>query len=679
MTARLTLQDNISCIKGVGKKKCERLSVLGIRTVRDLLMHYPYRYKDRRKPVLSSQLNEDKEFLVTAVLIKKSMRPFGGRKSLVELTMRDEAGTFAVVFFNMPYIAKQLDIGCQYSVFGRMHQRNGLKVFNNPEIIKTNSENDIRGIIPVYRCTQGISNKDFIKWLRFVLDNLNLEDDWLSDSIAKDNKLCNELYAYKNIHFPAGTNEYKVARYRLIYDELLIYQIAIRKNRLRVKGSTEDASIDDLSIDDFVGGLPFELTSGQKTCIEEIEADLISHNPMNRLVQGDVGCGKTVVAEAAIYKAVKAGCQCAYMAPTEILANQHFKRISEDFAKYGICVKLLTSGMKTSDKRDSLQGLCDGSVDVVIGTHAIIQKDVEFKNLALVITDEQHRFGVNQRRSLSDKGRAVNVMVMTATPIPRTLAATVYGDMDYSIIRTLPKNRKPVVTRVLSPSSRERAYVAIAEEVKHKNRGYVLAPSIDSEDEDISSVNALYEEIRSKFTEYNIGLVHGKLLSKEKESIMQDFSDGKIDILVSTVVIEVGIDVPEATIIIIENSERFGLAQLHQLRGRVGRSDRTSYCYLINYSRSETAVARAKAMMTMSDGFEISEEDFRLRGPGDLAGTMQHGAYQSHILSLCKYEEILERATRSADMILADAQENDMTEINYRVLAYDKIDNTEVI
>ena len=466
---------------------------------------------------------------------------------------------------------------------------------------------------------------------------------------------------------------------RGVYEQLLTYQLAIRLSRKIIESSTDDSSVPDVSIRPFIEKLPFALTEGQVKCICDIEKNLISSRPMNRLVQGDVGCGKTVVAEAAVYKCAVSGMQSAMMAPTEILARQHFERLSTDLEPYGIKVVMLISGMKASERRQALADISSGKAKVIVGTHAIIQKDVEFSDLALVITDEQHRFGVNQRKTLARKGRGVNVLVMSATPIPRTLAATVFGDMDFSIIRTRPEGRKKIITRALDRSGRERAYRAVADEIKSGNLAYIIAPSIDSEEDDLSSVMQLYTEIKERFPGSGVALLHGRLSKDEKESIMDDFSSRRVSILVATVVIEVGIDVPDATIIVIENSERFGLAQLHQLRGRVGRSDRQSYCYLINYSSSESAVARAHAMAEISDGFEISEADYRLRGPGDIMGTVQSGNYSRDIISLCRYTDILEAAISDADSIMQSPDGADLDHVYAYMKAVKASDNSDIL
>lgn len=677
------ITDDISAIKGIGARKKEQLAAAGIEDIGDLLSYYPVKYKDRRSVVRAMDAGTDKDSLTCGRLIKVQQRLLSGGRSLTECTLRDESCVFYAVFFNMPYLRKTLLTGEDYVIFGRMRIRNGARVWTNPEFGKAGGDRDVRGILPVYRHSAGLTDINLRKWIRDALDNTDLETDWLGSDIAADRRLCGQEFAYRNIHFPESEQHYKAARYRLIYEKLLMYQLAVRINSAGPGGGETDSSVPEVPMDEFYDGLPFELTEGQSKCIEDIMADLGSRKSMNRLVQGDVGCGKTAVAEAAMFRCAKAGLQSAMMAPTEILARQHYESISRDLERYGIRCGLLVSGMKPAERRSVIDGIASGEIDVLIGTHALIQKDVLFKDLALVITDEQHRFGVAQRKTFAGKGRGVNVCVMSATPIPRTLAATVFGDMDFSIIRSMPKNRKKIITRALDASTRERAYIGMGRELEKGGRAYVIAPSIDSEDDDLYSVQKLFEEIKGKFPGYSAALLHGRLSGDEKASIMADFKEGSIQILVSTIVIEVGIDVPEATVMIIENSERFGLAQMHQLRGRVGRSSRQSYCYVINYSRSETAAARAKAMAEISDGFEISEADYELRGPGDIMGTMQSGTASADILLLSRYTDILENAIEDADRIMEEYSAGDCaTDVEY---AYERMthmgaaDNSNVI
>ncbi len=679
MSDRLPLNGDVTRIKGIGGKKQQTLASAGISTIDDLLAYYPVRYKDRRELVPAARAREDRDSLVCGELVRMSIRPLSGHRTLVECVMRDESTVFSAVFFNMPYLRKTLVTGNKYVLFGRMKMRNGMRVWTNPEMSPLGSGRDVRGIVPVYRNLPGITGVNLTKWISSALETADIDSDWLGEDIISERRICGRGFALRNIHFPESEQHYKTARYRLIYEQLLKYQLAIRISRQRVESGSADASIADMPVDGFISSLPFTLTEGQAQCISEIEKDLIAARPMNRLVQGDVGCGKTVVAEAAMYKCVLSGHQASMMAPTEILARQHYDRLAADFEPFGIRVALLISGMKAAERRQLLEEIAEGRIDIVVGTHALIQKDVVFSNLALVITDEQHRFGVNQRKTLTRKGRGVNVLVMSATPIPRTLAATVFGDMDFSIIRSRPEGRLEIITRALDKTSRERAYRTVRDELDKGNLAYVIAPSIDSEDEDLSSVMQLFEEIRRRYPDHRCALLHGRLSKEEKESIMDDFSKHRIHILVATVVIEVGIDVSDATVIVIENSERFGLAQLHQLRGRVGRSGKQSYCYLINYSKSETAIARATAMAEISDGFEISEEDYRLRGPGDVMGTMQSGNYSRDIMALCRYTDILEAAIQDADRIIADPKGTDLGYIEDYMASSAESDNSDVL
>ena len=680
---KYALSDDISSIRGIGSKRKEQLSAAGIETIGDLLSYYPVKYKDRRHLVRAMDAGTDKDSLTCGRLIKVQLRPLSGGRSITECTLRDDSCIFYAVFFNMPYLRKNLATGEDYVLFGRMRLRNGARVWTNPEFSRAGGDRDIRGIFPVYRHSAGITDINFRKWITEALANTDLETDWIGNDIVEKRKLCGQGFALTNIHFPESEKHYKAARYRLIYEKLLMYQLAVRMNATRSEDIDADSSVPWQDMNEFYDGLPFELTDGQSKCIDEIMNDLGNRRPMNRLVQGDVGCGKTDGAEAAIFRCAKSGMQSAMMAPTGILAKQHFETISRDLAGYGIKCDLLVSGMKAAERRRVIDNVASGKTDVLIGTHALIQNDVSFNDLALVITDEQHRFGVAQRKSLMKKGRGVNVCVMSATPIPRTLAATVFGDMDFSIIRSMPKDRKKIITRALDQNTRERAYIDMKRELEKGNRAYVIAPSIDNEDEEMLSVQKLYEEIKEKFAGYRAALLHGRLTGEEKSSIMNDFKEGRIQILVSTIVIEVGIDVPEATVMIIENSERFGLAQMHQLRGRVGRSSRQSYCYVINYSRSENAVARAKAMAEISDGFEISEADYEMRGPGDVMGTMQSGTAASDVLMLSRYTDILEAAIEDAEIIMKDrVKGTTLTDTEY---AYDMMvrngasDNSNII
>ena len=676
----IDIYGDVGQIKGIGPKKSERLAAIGISTVADLIDHFPVRYEDRRALTPSIYLDESKAFMAAGRLLRKRVRHISGHRSFVEFYFSDDAGRFEAVFFNMPYLMRSLDIGKSYTLYGKIRNRGGRKIFQNPEFAKSGSEGDVRGIIPIYRCTFGVTNRDFRKWISFALEFTDL-GEWLDPHIVEENRLCSESYAYNNIHFPKSNTAYAAAKYRLTYDVMLTYQIAVKRNRMLIRSGELDASISDEDISVFIGDLGFELTEGQNRAICDIEKDLIAKAPMNRLIQGDVGCGKTVIAEAAMYKVAKAGAQSVFMAPTELLAEQHYREISDRFGKYGFEVRLLVSGLKAAERRSIIDKISNGIVKVIVGTHACIQGDVEFDNLALVITDEQHRFGVNQRKALIDKSRVPNVLVMSATPIPRTLAATVFGDMDFSVIKSMPRGRVKIITRSLGHGARSIAYLAVERELKSGHQAYVVAPSIDArEDSELESVEELNKELGRKFKGWTVEIIHGQMPSKDKERIMNAFIDGDIDLLISTVVIEVGIDVPNATIIVVENCERFGLAQLHQLRGRVGRSEYQSYCYLINYGNSELAKDRADAMVRISNGFEISEADFRLRGPGDVMGTSQHGVSSAFALDIHKYNDIFQKAVNDADVILGDYKDDtDRNAIEKRLEHFYKENYSEII
>ncbi len=676
MSDRIALSDPVTRIRGIGSKKEEKLRAMRIRTVRDLVLHYPFRYRDKREVRHLHQLTDGSDQLASGMLVRKNLRPLSGRRTVLECTFREKDGVFFASFFNMPYLGKSLELNREYILFGRMYRRNGAIIFNTPEIYPPGSERDVQGILPVYRCAAGVSNNDLIRWNRTVLDRLETEE-WLPEEVVRERNLCDEAYMLWNLHFPAGTGAYRAARYRDQYDQLYIYLMAIRQNRARRLEEGRDASIPPADLGPFLASLPFELTEGQKQAVADIEEDLTARLPMNRLIQGDVGCGKTVVAEAAIYRVLSSGAQCAFMAPTEILARQHFEKLSRDLEPFGFRTELLVSGLKVRERRQLLEDLASGEVDLLIGTHALIQEDVEFKDLRLLITDEQHRFGVNQRKSLTGKSAVPNVLVMSATPIPRTLQATVFGDMDFTVIRTKPASRRPIITQCVQESGRKRVYVSVRKELEQGHLAYIVAPSIEeSEDSGMVSAEKLYEEIRRMFREFRVGLLHGRMDRAEKERIMESFARGELQVLVSTVVIEVGIDVPGATVIVIENSDRFGLAQLHQLRGRVGRNDLQSYCYLINYSRSESAAARMKALTEISDGFEISEEDFRLRGPGDLMGTMQHGEGMNHLISLFANEELVRIVSEDVDAHLTDTMH---PELRARIRRLSETDNSDIL
>ena len=575
-----------------------------------------------------------------------------------------------LLFFNGRYLANYFNIGSEYTFYGKISLNNGRMQMAHPEFHKAGDEEDVRGILPIYPLTEGMTQANMRKIQKEAICLADNVKEWLPDWIVEENNLCSPSYAIKNIHFPADERNIKEARYRMVFEELLTLQTGLFYIKKGMTGE-QDGTVIDMAIDmsHFTETLPFRLTSGQLKVWKEIEKDLAAVRPMNRLVQGDVGSGKTAVAQMAMYKTVKAGYQAVMMAPTELLAKQHLASMKKVFDPLGIRTELLCGTMKSGEKEQVLKDLASGDIDILIGTHALIQPNVGFKGLGLVVTDEQHRFGVNQRTVLAEKGRNPNVLVMTATPIPRTLAVILYGDLDISVIDTMPPGRKPVRTFLRNADSRDAIYDFVRQKAKEGRQAYVVAPLIDeSENVDCRSAQEIYEELSSKYHDLNIGLVHGAMKQEEKDRIMESFAAGKTDVLVSTVVIEVGIDVKNATVMIIENCERFGLAQLHQLRGRVGRGQHQSYCVLICGHESKIADRRNQIMCRSQNGFEIAEEDLKLRGPGEIFGTRQHGLPELNISDLIRHGDILEDVKKvaakiiEADPVLSDPENTGIRE-----------------
>ncbi|MBQ0079227.1 MAG: ATP-dependent DNA helicase RecG, partial [Eubacterium sp.] len=513
-----------------------------------------------------------------------------------------------------------------------------------------------RGLVPVYPLTKGISQNEIRKLQAMIKPAYAQAEDILSEDILRANRLCPMDYALENIHFAKDVKSLQEARYRFIYDELLVLQTGLFAVRKNLRNSEHGIAFDPRAdVSDYINSLSYKLTGAQERCVREIEADLESTKVMNRLVQGDVGSGKTAVAEIAMYKAVRSGYQAVMMAPTEILARQHYEGMKADFEPHGITVGLLTGSMGAPARRETLAALKSGEIQILVGTHALIQPDVEFNKLGLVITDEQHRFGVGQRILLKDKGDNPNVLVMTATPIPRTLAVVLYGDLDVSIIDELPPGRQKIDTKCVQEKERFAVYDFVEDQLREGGQAYVVTPLIEeSEAIEARSAEEVAEELFERFPTYNVALLHGAMKQKEKDAIMERFAKGEIDILVATVVIEVGINVPNATVMVIENAERFGLAQLHQLRGRVGRGTRQSYCRLIMGGNGEVARRRGEIMEQSTDGFFIAEEDLKLRGPGEIFGTRQHGLPDLNIADLARHIKVLDHAKASAADIVRE-------------------------
>ena len=652
----MRLHDKVTTIKGVGDKKAKLLNNMKVETLDDLLHLFPRKYEDRRDTVYIMEAPYDKEVLIKGKVVTKQLKgnPYN-KKTPLRVLVEDSSANLEVLFFNGKYLANYFNVGAEYSFYGKISLNNGRRQMAHPEFHRLGDKDDIRGIIPVYPLTEGMTQATIRKLVGEALPLADESKEWLSDEIVGRYNLCSPSYAIKNIHFPKDERQVKEARYRMVFEELLALQTGLFYIKQGMSQEGEGIAIKDVPLDEFMSRLPFELTSGQQKVWNEIQKDLESSRPMNRLVQGDVGSGKTVVAELAMYKTVKNGFQAVMMAPTELLAKQHFASLKRDFEPLGISVDLLCSSLKAKEKQAVLERLESGNTNILVGTHAIIQPNVKFNSLGLVITDEQHRFGVNQRSLLASKGQNPNVLVMTATPIPRTLAVILYGDLDISIIDTMPVGRKPIKTFLRNEDKRHDIYEFVRKQIKEGRQAYVVAPLIeDSESIDCHSAEDLHEELSILYQDLRVGLVHGSMKQEEKDKVMEAFAAGKVDILVSTVVIEVGIDVGNATIMVIENCERFGLAQLHQLRGRVGRSQFQSYCILVCGKESKVANKRNEIMVASNDGFVIAEEDLKLRGPGEIFGTRQHGIPELNISDLVKHVNILEDVKEVAAGIIKD-------------------------
>lgn len=645
----MQINDSISVLKGVGPKKVEIFRDMGIVTIEDLALYFPKSYEDRRTVTPISELKAGSDFLIQARLVNKRMgaNRFNKKTPLV-LNVSDDSGMLEVVFFNGYFLNKLFDIGKEYVFYGRVTENLDRLQIVHPEFTIAGSNDDVREIIPVYSLRQGLSQKEMRRMQRDIKVVYSSIKEWIPEDIVEKNKLASLDFAISNMHFPSNAKKVLQSRYRLVFDELFTLETGLmymKSDDIDVTG----ISIDVSKGDEFISKLPFELTSGQRESWNEIKDDLQKPKKMNRLLQGDVGSGKTIIAEAAMLSAAASGFQSVIMAPTELLARQHFDTFVKDLSDHEISPVILISYMKASDKRMAMESISSGKAKVIIATHAVLEENIVFKNLGLVITDEQHRFGVNQRRKLSGKGEGVNILVMTATPIPRTIAAILYGDLDISQIRTMPKGRKGIHTYKCSQGERNRVFNFVEKEMKEGRQAYVVAPLIeDSESIDAKSANAIFDELQDRFDDFNIKLVHGAMKSADKDKIMQDFASGKVNLLVSTTVIEVGINVPNASVMVIENAERFGLAQLHQLRGRVGRGSDDAYCFLMCYTDSELANARMDIMTGSMSGFDIAEEDLKLRGPGEIFGTRQHGLPQLKISDLLRHRDVLEAAMNSA-------------------------------
>lgn len=574
---------------------------------------------------------------------------------LFKFRASDGENLMDITIFNSKYQAEKIKIGKEYLFYGKVDKKGRLYEMSAPEIEYADNNERIR---PIYSQTAGLSTKIIEKTLAQILsDKEFVLTDILPQALREKYKLCSIKYALKNIHFPQSDDALKTARKRLVFDELFIFQIAMKKLRHRVKKDTS-AVIKQNYSSEFFNMLPFKPTNAQIRAVNDCINDMSCPNPMSRLLQGDVGSGKTAVAAAICYNAAKNGFQSALMAPTEILAVQHYDSLSQLLTPAGIKTALLTGSTTAADKRDIRQGLADGSIQFVVGTHALLQENVIFKALGLVVTDEQHRFGVSQRACLAGKGINPHLLVMSATPIPRTLALIIYGDLDISVLDELPPGRQIIETYRIDSGKRQRAYNFIKKHLDMGRQAYIVCPLVEQNQSELTAATVYADEISQKyFTNYNVGLLYGKMKPSQKEAVMKDFAEGKIQLLVSTTVIEVGIDVPNAVIMLIENAERFGLSQLHQLRGRVGRGKYKSYCILVSDAKGDIAKKRLNVMCATNNGFIIADEDLKLRGPGDFFGSRQHGLPNLNIADLHGDMDILKLAQDAAAQLLENDPE----------------------
>ncbi|OHW62653.1 ATP-dependent DNA helicase RecG [Andreesenia angusta] len=655
-----SLEDDILAVKGIGEKKAEKLKKLGISSVEDLINYLPRSYEDRSAiSELKSSKEGEKINAVVELLENPRAQRLRGGKAIVKVLATDGTEKVYLSWFNQPYIAREISQGEKLKISGAVKRRGAMKEISNPIYTKNLESCDkVGSIVPVYPLTQGVGNQELAKHTKSVLEELQLEET-IPEYIRSSCSLMGRLESLREIHFPKDREKFKRARVSLAFEELIGLQLSLLLLKSRRESLSGCISFSKTGLEEkFLGALPFELTDAQKRVSDEIERDMKRHRQMNRLVQGDVGSGKTVVGALALLRAVGNGYQGAMMAPTEILAKQHFNSLSAMTEKLGVRLGLLVSNMKASEKRELLESVRSGEIDILVGTHAIIEDYLEFRKLGIVITDEQHRFGVSQRAKLSGKGESPDILVMTATPIPRTLALMLYGDLEISIIDGLPPGRKEIKTYARGEEARDKVYGFVRDQLSSGRQAYVVCPLVeDSELMDLKSAESVYEELSIKFGEFRVGLLHGKQKALEKDEIMTAFKAGDIDVLVSTTVIEVGVDVPNSNIMVVENSERFGLSQLHQLRGRVGRGKHQSYCILINCGKGKTSKERASIMEETSDGFVISEKDLELRGPGEFFGIKQHGLPELRIAKLPRDVAILSKVQEVALSIVEEDQE----------------------
>ena len=651
----LTPDTPVRYLKGVGPKTAERFEKLGILTLSDLLCHYPRRYLDFSKPYSIAEAPADTECVVKAeVFAKPGGRILPGGRRMERITAGDDVSSLEITWFNNPYAAQKLELGQEYYFQGIVTGGMLRRQMVNPQV-RTDAQVKSSPFEAVYPQTEGLTSSAIAKCVRQLLPHAELLPDPLPSEMLKQYRLLSKAAAVRAIHCPATEEEAFAARRRLIYEELLVLQLGIGRMKNHGAAST-GAPMKKADASPFWESLSFSPTGAQRRAVEEILTDMSGETSMNRLLQGDVGSGKTLVAAAAIWACIRAGYQAALLAPTEILTSQHAENLNRLLSPFGMRVALLTGGMKAAARRTTLAAIRDDEADLIVGTHAILSEGVEFARLGLAVVDEQHRFGVRQRGLLAEKAANPHLLVMSATPIPRTLGLLMYGDLDISILDELPPGRKPVKTRCITGKKRADLYGFLDREIDSGRQVYIVCPAIeDAGGNGLNAVKSYYEDIAKAYLpDRRVGLMHGKLKPKEKAEVMDDFKSGRLDALVSTTVIEVGVDVPNATVMVIENAERYGLSALHQLRGRVGRGAAESWCFLVSDNASESVQKRLKFLCSTSDGFAVAQYDLETRGPGDFFGSRQHGLPTLQIADLMNDTRTLHAAQSEAVALLAE-------------------------
>ena len=650
----LTPDTPVRYLKGVGPKTAQRFEKLGIVTLSDLLCHYPRRYVDFSKPYSIAEAPADTECVVRAeVFAKPGGRILPGGRRMERITAGDAVSGLEITWFNNPYATRKLEIGQEYYFQGIVTGGMLRRQMVNPQV-RTPQQVTASPFEPVYPQTEGLSSSVIAKCVAQLLPHAELLPDPLPPEMLRKYRLLSKAEAVRAIHRPGSEEEAHAARRRLIYEELLVLQLGIGRMKNRGAAAT-GAPMRQADPEPFWQSLPFSPTGAQRRAVDQILADMAGDTSMKRLLQGDVGSGKTLVAAAAIWACIRAGYQAALLAPTEILASQHAENLNRLLSPFGMRVALLTGGMKATARRTTLAAIRQDEADLIVGTHAILSQGVEFARLGLAVIDEQHRFGVRQRGMLAEKATNPHLLVMSATPIPRTLGLLIYGDLDISILDELPPGRTPVKTRCITGKKRRDLYHFLDQEIGRGRQVYLVCPAIeDTPDGGLTAVRSYYEDIaKTLLPDRRVGLMHGKLKPKEKAAVMEDFKEGRLDALVSTTVIEVGVDVPNASVMVIENAERYGLSALHQLRGRVGRGAAESWCFLVSDNSSETVQKRLKFLCSTTDGFAVAQYDLETRGPGDFFGSRQHGLPTLQIADLMNDTRTLHAAQSEAAALLA--------------------------